>query len=142
MAKKEDIEQLFAETKKIFGRLDILVNNAGIYEFSPLENITEEHFHKQFNLNVLGLLLASQEAVKYFDSAGGCIINISSVASTYAPANTSVYSATKGAVDTITRALSKEWDPAKSVSTQSIREWLKQKECMRPALSEVIFKNR
>ena len=113
MAKKEDIERLFAETKKIFGRLDILVNNAGIYEFSPLEGITEEHFHKHFNLNVLGLLLASQQAVRYFDSSGGCIINISSVASTYAPANTSVYSATKGAVDAITRVLSKELGPRK-----------------------------
>src|SRR6059036_4113310 len=81
VAKKADIERLFAETKKAFGRLDILVNNAGIYEFSPLENVTEEHFHKHFNLNVLGLLLASQAAAKMFDSTGGSIINISSIAS-------------------------------------------------------------
>src|SRR5713101_7612667 len=75
VAKKRDIDRLFAETKKAFGRLDILVNNAGVYEFSPLEKVTEEHFHKQFNLNVLGLILASQKAAEYFDSAGGCIIN-------------------------------------------------------------------
>jgi 3-oxoacyl-[acyl-carrier protein] reductase len=111
MAKKAEIEGLFAETKRAFGRLDILVNNAGIYEFSPLEEITEEHFHKQFNLNVLGLILASREAVKYFGSAGGSIVNVSSVASTAAPANTSVYSATKAAVDAVTKSLAKELGP-------------------------------
>src|SRR5436190_907272 len=81
MARKADIDRLFAEAKKAFGRLDILVNNAGIYEFSPLENVTEEQFHKHFDLNVLGLLLASQAAAKLFDSTGGSIINISSIAS-------------------------------------------------------------
>jgi short-subunit dehydrogenase len=91
IAKKTDIERLFAETKKAFDRLDILVNNAGIYEFLPLEAVTEEHFHKHFDLNVLGLILASKEAAAYFDSAGGSIINISSVASTHTPANASVY---------------------------------------------------
>src|SRR5260370_9665201 len=80
VAKHADIQRLFAETKKAFGRLDILVNNAGIYEFAPLEEITAEHFHKMFDLNVLGLILASQEASKYFGSAGGTIIRISSVA--------------------------------------------------------------
>src|SRR5213595_1463518 len=84
VAKTADIERLVAETKKAFGRLDILVNNAGVYEFSPLENVTEEHFHKHFNLNVLGLLLASQAAAKLFDAAGGNIVNISSIASTTA----------------------------------------------------------
>jgi 3-oxoacyl-[acyl-carrier protein] reductase len=113
MAKKTEIERLFAETKKAFGRLDILVNNAGIYEFSPLEGVTEEHFHKHFDLNVLGLIIASQEAVKHIGSAGGSIINISSVASTTAPANTSVYSATKAAVDAVTRSLAKELGPRK-----------------------------
>jgi 3-oxoacyl-[acyl-carrier protein] reductase len=109
VAKLDDIQGLFAATQKAFGKLDILVNNAGIYEFSPLESITEEHFHKQFNLNVLGLILATQEAVKYFGKEGGSIINISSiVSSTFAPANAAVYSATKGAVDAVTSSLSKE----------------------------------
>ena len=85
VAKKADIERLFSEAKKAFGKIDILVNNAGIYEFSPIEGVTEEHFHKQFNLNVLGLILASQEAVKHFGSAGGSIINISSGASSSSP---------------------------------------------------------
>jgi 3-oxoacyl-[acyl-carrier protein] reductase len=96
-----------------FGRVDILVNNAGIYEFSPLEGVTEEHFHKHFDLNVLGLIFASQEAIKHFGSAGGSIINISSVASTAAPANTSVYSATKASVDAVTKSLAKELGPRK-----------------------------
>jgi 3-oxoacyl-[acyl-carrier protein] reductase len=112
VAKKADIERLFAETEKAFGKLDILVNNAGVYEFSPPEEITEEHFHKMFDLNVLGLILASKEAAKHFDSSGGSIINISSVASTAAPANTSVYSATKGAVDAVTKSLAKELGPS------------------------------
>jgi 3-oxoacyl-[acyl-carrier protein] reductase len=110
LAKKGDVEKLFAETKKNFGKLDILVNNAGVYEFAPLENINEEHFHKQFNLNVLGLLLATQAAVKQFNGSG-TIINISSVASTAAPPGASVYSATKGAVDTVTKSLAKELGP-------------------------------
>jgi len=111
MAKKADVEKLFAEAKKAFGRLDILVNNAGIYEFSPIENVTEEHFHKQFNLNVLGLILATQAAAPLFDSVGGVIINISSVASTLGFPNAAVYCGTKGAVDAITRSLAKELGP-------------------------------
>jgi 3-oxoacyl-[acyl-carrier protein] reductase len=111
MAKQADIERLFTETKKSFGRLDILVNNAGVYEFSPLESVTGEHFHKQFNVNVLGLILASQAAAKLFDAAGGTIINISSVVSVLGFPNASVYSGTKGAVDAITRSLSKELGP-------------------------------
>jgi len=112
VTKQADIESLFDETLKAYGKLDILVNNAGIYEFSPLESITEEHFHKQFNLNVLGLILTTQEAVKHFGKEGGSIINISSiVSSTFAPANASVYSATKGAVDAVTSSLSKELGP-------------------------------
>jgi 3-oxoacyl-[acyl-carrier protein] reductase len=113
VAKKAEIEQLFAAAKKAFGKLDILVNNAGIYEFSPLESVTEEHFHKQFNLNVLGLILASQEALKLFGPEGGSIINISSIVSTYAPANVVVYSATKAAVDAVTKSLAKELGPRK-----------------------------
>src|SRR6266481_4524629 len=108
VARKADIDRLFVETQKAFGRLDILVNNAGIYEFAPLENVTEEHFHKHFNLNVLGLILASQKAAEHFDSAGGCIINIGSGAGINPPPGTSVYSATKAAVDAITKSLSKE----------------------------------
>jgi 3-oxoacyl-[acyl-carrier protein] reductase len=113
VAKKKDIERLFAEAKKAFGQLDILVNNAGVYEFSPLENVTEEHFHKHFDVNVLGLLLTSQAALKHFSPEGGRIINISSGASTLTPPNTSVYSATKAAVDAITKTLAKELGPRK-----------------------------
>lgn len=108
VAKKADIEKLFAETNKAFGRMDILVNNAGIYEFAPLEQITEEHFHRQFDLNVLGLILTTQEALKYFGPEGGSIINLSSVVSTLTPPNGAVYSATKGAVDAVTGSLAKE----------------------------------
>ena len=111
VAKKTDIGRLFAETKKAFGALDILVNNAGIYEFAPLEGVTEEHFHRQFNLNVLGLILTTQEGVKQFGPAGGSIINISSVASSAAPPTGSVYSATKAAVDAVTKSLAKELGP-------------------------------
>ena len=113
VAKQADIDRLFAETKRKFGKLDILVNNAGVYEFSPVESVTEGHFHKQFDLNVLGLVLTSQAAVKHFSPAGGSIVNISSLASTLAPANASVYSATKGAVDTLTKSLAKELGPRK-----------------------------
>jgi 3-oxoacyl-[acyl-carrier protein] reductase len=113
VSKKADIDRLFVETKKAFGHVDILVNNAGVYEFGPLENVTEEHFHKQFNLNVLGLLLTTQEAVKHFTSAGGSIVNISSVVGRSPVANASVYSATKGAVDAITKSLAKELGPKK-----------------------------
>jgi 3-oxoacyl-[acyl-carrier protein] reductase len=120
MTKKADIESLFDETKKAFGRVDVLVNNAGIYEFSPLDNLTEENFHKQFNLNVLGLLLASQAAAKSFSPDGGSIINISSVVSTLAVPNGSIYSGTKGAVDAITRSLAAELAPRK-VRVNAIR---------------------
>ena len=111
VAKKAEVEHLFSSAKKAFGKIDILVNNAGVYEFSPLEEITEEQFHKHFDVNVLGLLLATQEAVKQFDSAGGSIINISSAVTSLNPPNTSVYSGTKGAVDAITRTLAKELGP-------------------------------
>jgi 3-oxoacyl-[acyl-carrier protein] reductase len=111
VAKKAEVERLFSEAKKAFGRVDILVNNAGVYEFVPLENVTEEHFHKHFDVNVLGLLLATQEAVKHFGPEGGSIINISSSASMSAPPTASVYSATKAAVDTITKSLAKELGP-------------------------------
>jgi len=120
MSKQEEIERLFAESKKAFGRLDILVNNAGIYEFLPLESVTEEHFHKQFNLNVLGLLLASQAAARHFGAEGGSIINISSVVSTLAIPQSAVYSGTKGAVDAITRSLASELGP-RGIRVNAIR---------------------
>jgi 3-oxoacyl-[acyl-carrier protein] reductase len=113
VSKKEDIVRLFAETKKAFGTLDILVNNAGVYEFTPLEDITEEHFHRHFNLNVLGTLLTTQEAVKHFGEKGGSVVNLSSVVSTLGIPGAAVYSATKGAVNTITLVLAKELGPKK-----------------------------
>jgi 3-oxoacyl-[acyl-carrier protein] reductase len=113
VAKSADIERLFAEAKQAFGRLDILVNNAGIYEFAPLEEITPAHFHKQFDLNVLGLILSIKEVAKHFGRDGGSIVNISSVVSTSAPPNTAVYSATKAAVDAVTRSPAKELGPRK-----------------------------
>jgi 3-oxoacyl-[acyl-carrier protein] reductase len=108
VSKQADITRLFAETKKAYKKLDILVNNAGVYEFAPLEGITEEHFHRHFNLNVLGILLTTKEAVKLIGPEGGSIINISSGVSTVLPPNTAVYSATKASVDAITVVLSKE----------------------------------
>jgi 3-oxoacyl-[acyl-carrier protein] reductase len=120
VAKKGDIDRLFAETTKRFGQIDVLVNNAGIYEFSPLEQITEEHFRRQFDLNVLGLILTTQEALKHFKPAGGSIINLSSLVSTLAPPNSAVYSATKAAVDAVTGALAKELGP-RNIRVNAIR---------------------
>jgi 3-oxoacyl-[acyl-carrier protein] reductase len=113
MRKTDDVRRLFAETKKNFGGLDVLVNNAGVYEFAALEEITPEHFHKMFDLNVLGVALATQEAAKLMAEKGGSIINISSVAATSAFPTTSIYSATKAAVDVLTRSLAKELGPRK-----------------------------
>lgn len=113
LAKDADIRRLFDETQKTYGRVDILVNNAGVYEFAPIEEVTSEHYHKMFDLNVLGLLLATKQAVKHFGPGGGSVINISSVAATTALAQTSVYSATKAAVDSITRTLASELGPRK-----------------------------
>jgi 3-oxoacyl-[acyl-carrier protein] reductase len=132
VAKQADIQRLFSEAKKAYGKLDILVNNAGIYEFEPLENVTAEHFHKMFDLNVLGLLLASQEAVKQFGSGGGAIINISSVAATAALPGTSVYSATKAAVDAVTKSLAKELGPRK-IRVNSINPGMVETEGVRSA---------
>src|ERR1700756_450734 len=102
VAKSADVQRIFAETKKAFGRLDVLVNNAGVYQFAPLEEITEEHFHRHFNTNVLGLILATKEAVKHFGPEGGSVINIGSTATQITPPATAVYTATKGAVDAVT----------------------------------------
>jgi 3-oxoacyl-[acyl-carrier protein] reductase len=113
VSKQADITRLFAETKKAYGKLNILVNNAGVYDLLPLEGVTEEHFHKHFNLNVLGLLLATKEAVKLIGPEGGSIINVGSGVSTVTPPNSAVYTATKGAVDAITGVLAKELGPRK-----------------------------
>jgi 3-oxoacyl-[acyl-carrier protein] reductase len=113
VANASDVQRIFAETKKAFGRLDVLVNNAGVYQFAALGEITEEQFHRQFNTNVLGLILATQEAVKFFGAEGGSIINIGSTASQLTPPATAVYTATKGAVDAVTHVLAKELGPKK-----------------------------
>jgi 3-oxoacyl-[acyl-carrier protein] reductase len=113
VAKRKDIEHLFAETKKAFGRLDILVNNAGVYQFAPLQEATEDQFQRMFSVNVFGLILATREALKYFGPEGGSVINIGSTASSLTPPTTVVYTATKGAVDAITRVLAKELGPRK-----------------------------
>jgi len=113
VSKSADIQRLFSETKKAFGTLDILVNNAGVYKFEPLEAVTEAEFHRMYNTNVLGLILATQEALKYFGPHGGSVINIGSVASRSAPPQSVVYSSTKGAVDVVTKVLSQELGPRK-----------------------------
>ena len=113
VAKKQEVEKLFATAEKAFGKIDILVNNAGVYEFVPLEDVTEQQFHRHFDTNVLGMLLATQEALKHFNSAGAAIVNIGSLASTLTPPTAVVYNATKGAVDAITRTLAKELGPRK-----------------------------
>jgi 3-oxoacyl-[acyl-carrier protein] reductase len=113
VSKPDDVKRLFTHAKAAYGKLDVLVNNAGVYQFAPLDAITPEHFHKMFNLNVLGLLLATQEAVRLMGPAGGSVINISSVAGPMPVENAAVYSATKAAVDAVTVALSKELGPKK-----------------------------
>jgi 3-oxoacyl-[acyl-carrier protein] reductase len=118
-SKKEDIGKVFAEVKKTFGRLDTLVNNAGVYNFTPLDQVTPEEYYRIFDLNVLGLLLASKESLKYFGPEGGSIINIGSVVSSLTPPGSSVYTATKGAVDAITHVLAKELGP-KNIRVNSI----------------------
>src|SRR5437764_945466 len=111
VAKKADVDRLFAETEKAFGKIDILVNNAGVYEFVPLEEVSERQFHRLFDTNVLGMLLVTQEALKHFNSDGGSIVNIGSLASSLTPPTAVVYNATKAAVDAITRTLAKELGP-------------------------------
>src|SRR5437660_5723011 len=113
VAKAADVKKIFVEAKQAFGRLDILVNNAGVYNFLPLEEVTEEDFHRHFNINVLGLLLATKEAAKLFGDEGGSVINIGSEVSDLTPPNSVVYTATKGAVDAVTGVLAKELGPRK-----------------------------
>jgi 3-oxoacyl-[acyl-carrier protein] reductase len=119
VSKPADIAKLFGETKTKYGKLDILVNNAGVYEFSPLDGITPEHFHKQFDLNVLGLLLTTKEAVKLIGPDGGSIVNISSIVGPMPAPSASVYSASKAAVDAITVSLAGELGP-KRIRVNSI----------------------
>jgi 3-oxoacyl-[acyl-carrier protein] reductase len=107
----EEVRQLFGRVKREFGHVDGLVNNAGVYEFQPLESISEGHYDQIFGLNVKGLLFATQAAVEAFGEGGGTIINISSLAAVAALPNSSVYSATKAAVDSITRTLAAELGP-------------------------------
>lgn len=111
VAKATDVARLFVETKAVLGSVDILVNNAGVFDFAPIENVSEEEFHRQFNINVLGPILATREAVKYFGPRGGSVINISSLVSEASVPNAVVYAATKGALDTVTRVLAKELGP-------------------------------
>jgi 3-oxoacyl-[acyl-carrier protein] reductase len=113
VSKQADITRLFTETKKTYGKLNILVNNAGVYEFAPLDAVTEDLFHRTFNLNVLGLLLTTKEAVKLIGPEGGSIINIGSGVSSVFPPNSSIYTATKASVDAITAVLAKELGPRK-----------------------------
>jgi 3-oxoacyl-[acyl-carrier protein] reductase len=108
VSKAADVKRLFEETKKAFGSVDVLVNNAGVFQFDPLEEITEKEFHREFDTNVLGTILATQQALKHFPRTGGSIINLSSIASQNPVPNSSLYSATKGAIDTLTLALAKE----------------------------------
>jgi 3-oxoacyl-[acyl-carrier protein] reductase len=120
VTKKADVERLFADAEKAFGKIDIVVNNAGVYEFVPLEEITEHQFHRMFDTNVLGLLLATQEALKHFNPNGGSVVNIGSLASVLTPPTGVIYNATKGAVDAITRTLAKELG-ARKIRVNAIR---------------------
>jgi 3-oxoacyl-[acyl-carrier protein] reductase len=133
VSKQADITRLFAETKKAFGRVDVLVNNAGVYAFEPLDQLTEETFHKQFNLNVLGVLLTTKEAAKYFDGEGGSVINISSAVTTIYPAGSATYTATKASLDAITVVLSKELGP-RGIRVNAINPGMRLRACTQRAL--------
>jgi 3-oxoacyl-[acyl-carrier protein] reductase len=119
VAKAADVKKIFAEAKKAYGRLDVLVNNAGVYKFGALDEITEGEFHRLFDTNVLGLILATQEAAKNFGPEGGSVINIGSAATSLNPPTSAVYTATKGAVNSVTKVLSKELGP-KNIRVNSI----------------------
>jgi 3-oxoacyl-[acyl-carrier protein] reductase len=111
VSKAADVKRLFDETEKALGSPSVLVNNAGVFEFQPIEAITEDGFHRHFNVNVLGTILATQQALKHFSRSGGSIVNISSIASENPVPSSSLYAATKGAIDTLTMAFSKELGP-------------------------------
>ncbi len=119
VSKTADIDNLFAETEKAFGKADVVINNAGVYQMGTIETVTEEEFHRQFNINVLGLLFISQAAVKHFEGKGGSIINIGSAVTRITPPGSAIYTATKGSVDMITEVLSKELGP-KSIRVNAI----------------------
>jgi 3-oxoacyl-[acyl-carrier protein] reductase len=111
VSKAADVKRLFEETEKALGSPSVLVNNAGVFEFQPIEAITEDGFHRHFNINVLGTILATQQALKHFPRSGGSIVNLSSIASENPVPSSSLYAATKGAIDTLTMAFSKELGP-------------------------------
>jgi 3-oxoacyl-[acyl-carrier protein] reductase len=130
VSKVADVQRLFAEAKKAFGSVDVLVNNAGVYEFAPIEKVTEEEFHRQFGTNVLGLILATREAVKYFNGDGASVINVGSLASSIMMPESVVYTATKGAVDAVTGVLSKELGP-RGIRVNSINPGMVETEGLR-----------
>ncbi len=132
LANASDVQRIFAETKSKFGKLDVLVNNAGVYEFGALEAITAEHFHRQFDTNVLGLIRATQEAAKLFGTDGGSVINIGSVVSRLTPPTSTVYAATKAAVDAVTHVLAKELGP-RNIRVNSINPGMVETEGTRAA---------
>jgi 3-oxoacyl-[acyl-carrier protein] reductase len=111
VSKEADVKRLFAETTKAFGKVDVLVNNAGVYAFQAIDDLAEAEYRRQFDINVLGPLLATKEAVAHFNGKGGSVINVSSVVSTKAFPTASVYSGTKGALDAVTRSLAAELGP-------------------------------
>jgi 3-oxoacyl-[acyl-carrier protein] reductase len=113
VSKAADVARMYAEVRTIYGTLDILVNNAGVYKPLPLESMTEEEFHREFNTNVLGPMLMIRESLKHFGPKGGTVINIGSAASQMHPPNYAVYAATKSALDAVTRVLAKELAPRK-----------------------------
>jgi 3-oxoacyl-[acyl-carrier protein] reductase len=135
VSKQSDVTHLFAETKKAFGKVDILVNNAGVYEFRPLEAVDEKHFHRQFDINVLGTLLATKQAVSLMNGDGASIINLSSVVSLTPPPAASVYSATKAAIDAITRSLALELGP-KKIRVNSLAPGLTETEGLQASVGE------
>jgi 3-oxoacyl-[acyl-carrier protein] reductase len=132
VAKSSDVQRIFAETTQAYGKIDVLVNNAGVYQFAPLDQITEEQFRRQFDTNVLGLILATQQAARHFGPEGGAVINIGSVVSSITPPASAVYTATKGAVDAVTRVLAKELGP-KKIRVNSINPGMVETEGVRAA---------
>jgi 3-oxoacyl-[acyl-carrier protein] reductase len=132
VAEEADVKHLFAETRKAFGKLDVLVNNAGVYQFTPLEQVTEQEFHHQFGVNVWGTIQATREALPLFGKDGGSVINISSVVSRKAIPGSAVYAGTKGAVDTLTQVLAAELG-ARNIRVNAINPGMVESEGTRAA---------